>query len=213
MDNQNALEQHRVIILATIDYFLENTAGRVIVDKDDTVGKYYEKLKGKAEKHYRDGNLKLLQRVMREIGGLPRLMQDDSYITFIEERTGYDAEILKPIVPGNSPDNKSKRVIINEGDIIHKGLTEKYSPDNKRKFTVWEIARPDRPVVTHVDIHFGKSGASVYMVEGANLDINVYWKDNNTIIIETRNDYDAISKHGEQYQSLDDVVRVEYVVR
>jgi hypothetical protein len=51
------------------------------------------------------------------------------------------------------------------------------------------------------------------MVEGADLDINVYWKDNNTVIIETRVAYVGLSKHAEQYQSFDDIVKVEYVVR
>lgn len=37
------------------------------------------------------------------------------------------------------------------------------------------------------------------MVEGANIDINIYWKDNNTVIIGTGKEYVALSKHAEQY--------------
>lgn len=212
MINQTALDQHRAIFLATIDYLLERGAGRVIVDQVDMVGGYYEKLKQKAEMHYTNGRLDLLQRVMREIGWSPQLLQDDSYITFMKERTGYDAEMLKQILPDKLLNYKRKEVFINEDDIIHKQLSEKYSPDNKRKLTVYEAGRLPGRIVTNVNIDFGKSGVNIYTVEGAGLHINVYWKDNNTIIIETRKDYVAISKQASQYQSLDDIVMVQYVV-
>lgn len=75
MDKQPTLDQHRAIFLATIDYLLEMATVRVIVDQKDTSGEYYEKLKQKAEKHYQNGKLELLQRVMREIGGLSGLLK------------------------------------------------------------------------------------------------------------------------------------------
>jgi hypothetical protein len=208
VDKQTALDQHRAIFRATIDYLLEKAASRVIVDQDDIVARQYEKMQQKAEKHYRNGKLELLQRVMREMGALLPLLQEDSYITFMKERTGYDVEVLKQILPNH----KSKGVFIDEKNINYKKLAEKYSPDNKRKIIVTEIAPMPEQVVTNVDIHFGRAGASVYTVEGAGLDINVYWKDNNTVLIETRKDYVATSKHAEQYQCLDDIVKVEYVL-
>lgn len=212
MNNQTTLDQHYAIFLATLNYLLEKSAGRLIVDQHDATAEYYEKLKQKAEAHYRNGNLELLQRVMGEIGGLPRLLQDDSYLTFIKERTGYDAEIVKQILPAMSAKNKRNEVtIINDADISHKWLAEIFSPDNKRKITIRETSQPFSTVVTTVDLQFERSGTSVYMVEGADLDINVYWKDNNTVIIETQKEYIAISKHAEQYQSFDDIVKVEYV--
>lgn len=209
MDNQNILNQHRAIFLATIDFFLKNAAGRVIADGDDVVGKYYKKLQLKAEGHYQSGNLEGLQQVMREIDGSPRLLQDNSFVTFIKEQTGYNAERVQQILPERL--SKTKSVIINGNDRTHKKLAEIVAPDNKRKIIVRELERPSQPVITSVDIQFEQAGASVYMVEGVNLDITVYWKDNNTVIIETRKEYVVLSKHAEQYQSLDDVVKVEYV--
>lgn len=216
MDKQTVLDQHRAIFLATIDYFLERGAARVIIDQDDMEARYYEKLKQKAEKHYQNGRLDLLQRVMRKIGWSPRMLQDDSYMTFINERIDYDVEILKQILFDKLLKYKNKgvfikEIFINEGDIIHKDFTEKYSPDNKRKIIVDEGKLPE-PGVTNVTLHFSKASINIYTVEGTGLDITVYWKDNNTVIIETRKDYVASSKHGEQYQSLDDIVKVEYVL-
>jgi hypothetical protein len=211
MDHQNALEQHRAIFQATIEYLLDNSTGRVIADNDDIVRKHYENLQSKGEKHYHNGELKKLQRLIQELDALS-LLKHDNYVTFIKERTGYDAEMLQQTLPASLP-NRNKSVIINSRDVTHKKLAEIFSPDNKRTITIHETCRPPHPVMTNVDIHFGRSGASVYMVEGANLDINVYWKNNNTLIIETSKEYVAKSKHANQYQCLGDVVKVEYVVR
>src|SRR5688572_9438575 len=123
MDKQTALDQHRAVILATIDFLLEAAAGRVIADQDDIVARQYEKIQQKAEKHYRNGKLELLQRVMREMGALLPLLQEDSYITFMKDRTGYDVEVLKQILPNH----KSKGVFIDEKNINYKKLAEKYS--------------------------------------------------------------------------------------
>jgi len=88
MDKQSALDQHRAIFLATINFLLQQAADRVIIDSDDTNGKYYKKMQLKAETHYRNGNLELLQRVMRNISGLSRLAEDNEYLAFMKERTG-----------------------------------------------------------------------------------------------------------------------------
>lgn len=211
MDNQTTLDQHYNLFLATLDYLLEQSAARVIVDQHDATGEHYEMLKQRAEKHYRNGKGKLLQRVIREIAGHSSLFKEDSFLTYMKDRTGYDAEIIKQTLPAAPTRKRNEVVIINDPNVSLKWLAELFSPDNKRKITVRETSQPSAPVMTIVDLKFERSGASLYMVEGANLDINVYWKDNNTVVIETKNEYVALSKHGEQYQCLDDVVKVEYV--
>jgi hypothetical protein len=213
MDNQSTLDQHHAIFVATLDYLLEKAATRVIVDQHDRLGEDYEKLKQKAEKHYRNGNLQLLQRVMREIAGLSPMFRDESFLAYMKDRTGYEAEIVKQSLPAGLSKHKRNEVTLNDPNVSRKMLAELISPDNKRKIIVHETSKPPDLLITSVDLQFEKSGASVYTVNGVDLDLNVYWKDNNTVIIETRAAYIAISRHGERYQSLDDVVRVEYVVR
>jgi hypothetical protein len=91
--------------------------------------------------------------------------------------------------------------------------SEIYSPDNKRKLIIGETsAGADNPQ-THVYIYFGKESGEIYAANGINLDIKVYWKDNNTIVIETKKDYVAITAKFQQLQSLDDIVKIEYIER
>jgi len=211
MDNQTTLNQYYAIFVATLDYLIEKAAAAIIVDQHNTKVEYFENLKQKAGKHYRSGNLQLLQRVIREIAGLSLLFRDDGFLAYIKEHTGYEAEVVRQVLPDGLTKNKSNAVIINDPTVSHKQLAELFSPDNKRKIIIRETSMPPHLITTTVDLQFEASGGtSVYIVNGADLDINAYWKDNNTVVIETRADYVAISRHGEQYQYLDDVVRVEY---
>lgn len=91
-------------------------------------------------------------------------------------------------------------------------VSESYSPGKDRRVTVTESCTdPDSPV-THVFVHFRGAGCSVYTAPGRNLGIQAYWKDNSTLVIETAKDLPASTRH-EQVQSLDDIVRVEYLER
>lgn len=63
---------------------------------------------------------------------------------------------------------------------------------------------------TSVGITFKTSGRGIYVVEGTQPWLNAFWKDNNTVVIETSKAYKTLTQHY-LMQSFDDVVRVEYV--
>ncbi|OQP51368.1 hypothetical protein A4H97_27730 [Niastella yeongjuensis] len=213
MDNQPTIEQHHTIFVATLDYLLEKSPYRVIIDQHDDTAERYDKLKQRAEKHYRNGNLPLLQRLIREIAGLAPLFKEEGFLASMRARTGYEADIVTQSLPAGLSKRKRNEITINDPAISYKQLAALFSPDNKRKIKVWEASSPDF-LITGVDLQFGSgTQTGVYMVDGVDLDIEVYWEDNNTVVIETRADYFVRSKHGERYQSQDDVVRVVYVVR
>jgi hypothetical protein len=90
MDNQTALDQHYAIFVATLDYLLNEPAPRIIVDEQNPFREHYDKLKQRAEKHYRNGNLPLLQRVIRQIGWSAPRFKNDSFLAYIKDRTGYE---------------------------------------------------------------------------------------------------------------------------
>lgn len=48
---------------------------------------------------------------------------------------------------------------------------------------------------TQILMDFGGCGGGVYALDGKNLGIKTYWKNNDTIIIETRKNYEAIQKN------------------
>ena len=106
--------------------------------------------------------------------------------------------------------SKSKDKLSAKSSYFTNQLSTNYSPDNKRKLTLTESGDATS-ALTQVLIQFeNRGGAGVYAVTGINLGIKTYWKDNHTIIIETKKDYQSLQKW-EQVQNFNDIVKVEYI--
>ncbi len=84
------------------------------------------------------------------------------------------------------------------------------SPDGKRKLQIAQWS-DGKQASTYVAVHFanGASGA-VYSLSGIYPDVKAWWKDNSTILIETRKEYNANQQH-KQVRSYDEVIAIEYV--
>ncbi|MGZ8511425.1 MAG: hypothetical protein ACXWWA_13650, partial [Chitinophagaceae bacterium] len=104
---------------------------------------------------------------------------------------------------------KSTSISSRKSNYSIKDLSETYSPNNKRKLTITERVTDDNST-TQVLIRFELSGAGIYAANGINLNIKAYWKDNNTVIIETKKNYTVLQKW-EQVQSFRDIVKVLYI--
>lgn len=85
-----------------------------------------------------------------------------------------------------------------------------YSPNNKIRLVISESGADRNNPVTSVAICFEQASGGIYAVKGINLAVNVYWKDNQTIVVETKKDYEVISKFI-QVKSFKDVVKVKYI--
>jgi len=89
-------------------------------------------------------------------------------------------------------------------------LHSSWSPNGKWKLTLTEHGYDSTDCYTQVIIDFGSTGSGVYSTNGRNLGIKTYWKDNHTIVIETKKEYDAPQKWS-QVQSFRNIVKVEYI--
>lgn len=105
---------------------------------------------------------------------------------------------------------KEKRGSYKEEKHFYKQLSESRSPDSKRLLSLAESGTDENNSSTQVSITFESSGAGVYAANGINLGIKTFWKDNSTIVIETKKDFTVLQKW-EQVQSFQDVVKVEYI--
>ncbi|HTN21003.1 MAG TPA: hypothetical protein VL125_11025 [Pelobium sp.] len=63
---------------------------------------------------------------------------------------------------------------------------------------------------TEVGITLNGGSGCIYCVKGENLLIKAYWKNNNTVVIETKKEYVADVRHN-QVGSFEDVVKIEYI--
>lgn len=88
---------------------------------------------------------------------------------------------------------------------------EELSPDGKLTLSVTQRSAGDTNSTT-VSVTFPKAHGEIYRVNDICADIKAFWKDNQTVVIETRKDYTAYPQFN-QLRSFDNVINIEYVER
>lgn len=88
-------------------------------------------------------------------------------------------------------------------------ISESCSPDNKRGILI-QTNGVGKSAFTGVAIWLKGGSGSIYYVKGSNLPIKAFWKNNSTVVIETKKSYEIEIKHN-TVSSFDDVVRIEYI--
>lgn len=87
------------------------------------------------------------------------------------------------------------------------------APDGNRRLTLTHVISGAH-ASTGIDINFdrpdGGSGGSIYSLDGIHRDVKAFWKDNQTIVIETKKDYVANTKCT-RVRSFADEINIEYV--
>lgn len=85
------------------------------------------------------------------------------------------------------------------------------SPDGKRRLRIAQWS-DGKNASTYVAIEFPTASGAVFGLNGIYPDVTAWWKDNSTIVIETKNEYPANTQH-KQVRSFDDVIAIEYIAR
>lgn len=85
------------------------------------------------------------------------------------------------------------------------------SPDGKRRLRIAQCG-DGKNASTHVAIEFPTASGAVFGLNGIYTDVTAWWKDNSTIVIETKKDYPANTKH-KKVRSFDDAIAIEYIER
>lgn len=85
------------------------------------------------------------------------------------------------------------------------------SPDGKRSLYVNQYNPDGRYPTTSVNISFPTSSGGIYQTQGVHPGVKAYWKDNNTVVIETSKELVADLQY-HSLRSFDDTITVEYVV-
>lgn len=88
-------------------------------------------------------------------------------------------------------------------------LSEARSPDGNRQIMI-QTNDSERNAFTVVNILLKGGSGCIYCARGRNLPVKAYWKDNNTVVIETTEEYLVETKH-HKVRSFEDVVKIEYI--
>ncbi len=189
-----------------IDYLFQKTVGHFKWDDFDPAIHRCQELKLRIEKLYLTKNLQGLEKLLRDITKERQLIGDLSFGSYIKEKTGYQIDVFENL---NSP---AKRSNYSKNDNYYRGqLYETFSPDRKHRLTVSESGSDLNNAVTQVSLNSENGGASVYIVNGINLDIKVHWRDNNTIVIETKDIYEVASRKIKSLQIFDHIFTIDLI--
>jgi len=96
-EKQAELAKHRDILLATIDYHIEKTAGSMVYDQVDPLTDLYQQLKQQTEKYYLSRRLDRIKQRLHAMTRMPLLNSDLSFNGFIKEKTGHDIDIFESL--------------------------------------------------------------------------------------------------------------------
>ena len=94
IDKQAELEKFLDLVLATLDYYLDNKEMQIKTADFDSV-EHYKGLKIQTEEHYQKGHLTRLMQWFRDLTEMQVETGDLKFNKYLQEKTKYDINIFK----------------------------------------------------------------------------------------------------------------------
>jgi len=231
-EKQAELEKYRIILFTIFDYNLEHYTRSMVFDEWDPSADHYLRQKQRTENDFQDGKLDSLKQMFGEQIEHARIYSDSSITAYIKEKTGYDIDINEDVPNYISKTNtgiisvsevkvftKKIAVQVNKEELTEEEMIDlkNYLNSQPTEFNFADCIRKvmvntngvGKNALTEVSISLRGGSGCIYCVNGENLPIKAFWKDKNTIVIETKDDYPVLIRH-DQVSSFKDVVKIEY---
>jgi hypothetical protein len=93
-ERQAELLKYRDLVLATIDYYLDNNLMQVKTADFDS-DEHYKRLKAQTEGHYQKGRLTKLKQWFRDLTEMQVETGDLKFNNYLQDRTKYDIDVFK----------------------------------------------------------------------------------------------------------------------
>jgi hypothetical protein len=94
IEKNKELKKYRDIVIATIDYFLENDFAKIKTTDFDS-DEHYKKLKTQTDEHFQKGRLTKLKQWFRDLTE-PQIESGDlNFNKYLKEKTNYDIDLFK----------------------------------------------------------------------------------------------------------------------
>ncbi len=93
-EKQSELEKYRALVLATIDYYLDNKEFQFKTEDFDSV-EHYKGLKAQAEENFQKGRLTRQKRLFRDLTEMQVEACDLKFNKYLQDKTKYDIDIFK----------------------------------------------------------------------------------------------------------------------
>lgn len=94
IEKQAELEKFRDLVLATLDYYIDNKEMQIKTDDFDSV-EHFKGLKKQTEEHYQKGRLTKLKQWFRDLTEMQIETGDLKFNKYLKDKTKYDIDIFK----------------------------------------------------------------------------------------------------------------------
>ena len=93
-EKQLELTKYRDLVLATLDYYLDNNIMQIKTTDFDATG-HYKRLRVQTEEHYQKGRLTRLKQWFRDLTEMQVETGDLKFNKYLQDKTKYDIDIFK----------------------------------------------------------------------------------------------------------------------
>ncbi len=93
-EKQAELEKYRDLVLATLDYYIDNKEMQIKTADFDSL-EHYKGLKTQTEEHYQKGRLTRLKQWFRDLTEMQIETGDLKFNKYLKDKTKYDIDIFK----------------------------------------------------------------------------------------------------------------------
>ena len=93
-EKQLELTKYRDLVLATLDYYLDNNIMQIKTTDFDATG-HYKRLRVQIEEHYQKGRLTRLKQWFRDLTEMQVETGDLKFNKYLQDKTKYDIDIFK----------------------------------------------------------------------------------------------------------------------
>lgn len=94
VDIEFELKKYRDLVIATIDYYLENNVAKIKTPDFDS-DEYYKGLKIQTDEHFQKGRLTRLKQWFRDLTEMQVETGDLKFNNYLQDKTKYDIDIFK----------------------------------------------------------------------------------------------------------------------
>lgn len=94
IDKQAELEKFRDLVLATLDYYLDNKDIQIKTADFDSI-EHYKKLKIQTEENYQKGRLTILKQWFRDLTEMQVGTRDLKFNEYLKNKTKYDIDVFQ----------------------------------------------------------------------------------------------------------------------
>ena len=223
--------RYRAVLLAALDFKIAHQTGQFVCDGYDGMKEYFLSQKRKTEA---ETNLDQLQQQLAELAEHTRPIQEASLIEYVKEKTGLDLESFEEWQNREQARAESRKKqeqietrtetkLLYEKDGVrhmqvrvssgpkpdHHEEQEAVSPDGRLRLRTVQWAKGDN-ASTYVTLLFPTANGPIYGIQRIQTQVNAYWQDNATIVIETPKEYKPYVRHFE-VRSGDDKISIKYI--